>query len=160
MHFHTYEERYFSWTFVFFSLKSCVPLHTDYPMTRYDRIPQRAYFILILTCVTQSANLGWVRFSPSVWWRYGISRSCDEWCVTHIFTNFIKSEANIFYTEKKLLRPFIVLSWTDHSVFFYLLCQNLHRIEFSQCWWMYTFLNAAQFLVGASVYNVFTTILS
>ena len=56
MHFHTYEERYFSWTFVFFSLKSCVPLHTDYPMTRYDRIPQRAYFILILTCVTQSAS--------------------------------------------------------------------------------------------------------
>ena len=32
-------------------------------------------------CCAQSANLGWVRFSLSIWWRYGISRSCDK-CVS------------------------------------------------------------------------------
>jgi hypothetical protein len=36
---------------------------------------------------------------------------------------------------------------------------SLDNSHFCTHWWMHTFLNAAQLLVGAGVYNVFTTIL-
>ena len=100
MHFHTYEERYFSWTFVFFSLKSCVPLHTDYPMTRFDSIPQRAYFILILTCVTQSANLGESASLP----QYDEDTESAEVATSDVLLTFLQILLNLkrtFFTLKK-----------------------------------------------------------